>query len=526
MTSNLFKSKHPNNKITKSDLFLVILSGVLTGFAYPKFEIMLFGWISLIPLFYVLIHRRPRQSFCLGLIAGTIFYLVLLYWIPAVPAHYGGLSLTFSLLIYILFAIFLALFWAFPCMLISLIERRFPFLVFILIPFIWVTFEYTITHILTGFPWGLLAYSQYKNIYLIQTASYTGVYGISFILVFFQIMIVLFIKSKKKTWLISAFIFITFIHLLGIITIKRALPARSEFKAAVIQGNVPSSIQWGTTPDQKIKDLFIQHLNLSRQAVQEGSRLVVWPELSVPLCFSCNYGLYEEFKADLTHFAHSMDITLILGTYESDYEKDNIFYFNSAIGLMPDGKYSQYNKMHLVPFGEYTPYKRIFSFIANFTHAIGELTPGSRITLHEFKGIRFGTPICYEIIFPDLVRNFCLGGAEFLVTLTNDGWYGTSSAPYQHFSIAAFRAVENRRYLLRAATTGISGIIDPYGRILKRSELNQQLYLVESISGIKKMTVYTRFGDWFSYLNLTISALFLILSLIKKVFRKNKIEYQ
>lgn len=501
------------------------LSGALTGLAFPKFELIFFGWISLIPLFYVLFPRRPRQSFVLGLTAGTSFYLILLYWIPAVPAYYGGLSLPFSFLIYLLFAVFLALFWAFPCMVISLIERRFPLIIFILIPMLWVTFEYAITYILTGFPWGLLAYSQYKNIYLIQTAAFTGVYGISFILVFFQSMIVFFLKSRKKAWLISAFIFILFIHLLGIATIKRDLHARNGFKAAVIQGNVPSSIQWDITPEPTKKELFLQHLELSRQAVQEGVRLLVWPELSVPLCFSCNYGLYQEFKTELTQFARSMNITLVLGTYETAYERDNILYFNSAVALMPDGKYSQYNKMHLVPFGEYTPYKMIFSFIANFTHAIGELTPGDRIIFHQFNDIRFGTPICYEIIFPALVRKFCLGGAEFLVTLTNDGWYGTSSAPYQHFSIAVFRAVENRRYLLRAATTGISGIIDPYGRILKRSVLNQQVFLTEQISSIKKMTVYTRYGDWFSYLSLTISALFLILSLIKKDHRKKRIEY-
>lgn len=525
MTSNLSKIKYSNRKITIKDLVFVTLSGAFTGLAFPKFDFMFLGWISLIPLFYALVPRRPRQAFVLGLTAGTSFYLVLLYWIPAVPAYYGGLSLPFSLLIYFLFAIFLALFWAFPCVVISLIERRFPFIVFILIPLLWVTFEYAVTHILTGFPWGLLAYSQYKDLYLIQTAAFTGVYGISFILVFFQSMIVLFLKSKKKAWLISAFIFILFIHILGIITIKKTFPAQNGFKAAVIQGNVPSSIQWDITPEQTQNELFLQHLDLSRQAVQEGARLLVWPELSVPLCFSCNYGLYQEYKIELTQFARSMNVTLVLGTYETAYEGDNILYFNSAVTLMPDGKYSQYNKMHLVPFGEYTPYKTVFSFIANFTHAIGELTPGDRITFHHFNNIRFGTPICYEIIFPALVRRFCLGGAEFLVTLTNDGWYGTSSAPYQHFSMAVFRAVENRRYLLRAATTGISGIIDPYGRILKKSSLNQQVYLTEQISEIKKMTVYSRYGDWFSYLSLTISALYLILSLIKKDYRKERIEY-
>ena len=521
---NPIQKKNPEIKISIKDLIFVLISGILTGLAFPKFELMFLGWISLIPLLYIIVLKRPRQAFILGLTAGTSFYLVLLYWIPAVPAYYGGLSLPISLLVYILFAVFLSLFWAFPSMAVSFIGQKFAHGVFFLIPFLWITFEYGITHVLTGFPWGLLAYSQYKNIYLIQTASFTGVYGVSFILVFFQSMIVYFFKSKNKILLIFAFGFIIFFHILGFFSVKRTIPAVREFKGAVIQGNVSSSIQWEITPDQKIEELFLQHLNLTRQAAQKGARLLVWPELSVPLCFSCSNSLYQEFRNSLIHFTHNSNTTMVLGTYETSYNQDDVQYFNSALCLKPDGQYTQYNKMHLVPFGEYTPYETIFSFISNFTHAIGELTPGDKLSFHKFMEIKFASPICYEIIFPDLVRRFCLGGAEFLVTLTNDGWYGKSSAPYQHFSIAVFRAVENRRFLLRAATTGISGIIDPNGRILKRSELNQQLYLTEDIAAIKKTTIYTRWGNWFSYLSLTISLLFFILALLFKIHRKKRIE--
>jgi len=518
------QKKYPEHKITIKDLIFVTVSGILTGLAFPKFELMFLGWVSLIPLLYVFLLKRPRQAFVLGMTAGSCFYLVLLYWIPAVPAYYGGLSLPFSLLIYFLFAVFLSLFWAFPCMVAAFIGQKFPIAVFFLIPILWVSFELGITHILTGFPWGLLAYSQYKNIYLIQTAAFTGVYGISFILVFFQSMIVLFLKFKKKAALISIISFIFFIHLVGFFIVNTNYPSEGLIKGAVVQGNVPSSIKWEITPDQKIRELFLQHLNLSRQAAQEGARLVVWPELSVPLCFSCGNDLYQEFRKYLTAFSRDRNITLVLGTYETSYENGETHYFNSALCLMPDGHYTQYNKMHLVPFGEYTPYEKIFSFISNFTHAIGELTPGKRFSFHRFNEIKFGSPICYEIIFPDLVRRFCLEGAEFLITLTNDGWYGKSSAPYQHFSIAVFRAVENRRFLLRSATTGISGIIDPYGRILKRSKLNEQLYLTEHITAIQRTTIYTRWGNWFSYLSLTISSLFFILAVSIKIHRKKRIE--
>ncbi|GAI85228.1 unnamed protein product, partial [marine sediment metagenome] len=143
------------------------------------------------------------------------------------------------------------------------------------------------------------------------------------------------------------------------------------------------------------------------------------------------------------------------------------------------------------------------------THAIGEVTPGTQHTLHSYKGIKFGSPICYEIIFPNLVRKFVKKGANFLVTITNDGWYGKSSAPYQHFSIAALRAVENRRYLLRAATTGISGIIDPYGRILSKSELMSKTYLTGNITPSQALTFYTKYGDILPFGSLTLTAIFL-----------------
>jgi len=175
-----------------------------------------------------------------------------------------------------------------------------------------------------------------------------------------------------------------------------------------------------------------------------------------------------------------------------------------------------YFKRHLVPFGEYTPYKFIFSFITNFTHAIGELTPGEKLILHEYNGIPFGSPICYEIIFPDLVRRFVKNGAGFLVTITNDGWYGKSSAPYQHFSMAVLRAVENRRFILRSATTGISGIIDPYGRIISRSQLNTAVSLSGLITPSQSLTFYSRWGDLLPYSSLTLTLIFFILALIKK----------
>ncbi len=509
-------------KIRISDILISISSGTLTAFSFPKFNLSFFSWISLIPIILIISKKNPKQSFLLGLISGFSFYAVLLYWIPDVPIHYGNLSLAFSILIYILLILFLALFWAFFSLTYSKIHQSFPKFVLFLAPFIWVSFEYILTHIFTGFPWGLIGYSQYKNIYLIQTASITGVYGISFILLLFQSSFIFSVNFKKKAPFFSVLTLVLIIHLWGYAIIKPIHSTDNSLKASVIQGNVPSETNWNEESPQEIYDLFDQHLELSFQAYLQGCRLIVWPELSVPLCFSCHYGIYEEFKDKLFQFVQKTECTFLLGTYESTKTKKGIQYYNTALCLSPNLSTSQYYKMHLVPFGEYTPYKKIFSFISKFTHAIGELTPGEKYSLHEFEGIKFGSPICYEIIFPNLVRRFVKIGGNFLVTITNDGWYGKSSAPYQHFSIAVFRAVENRRFLLRAATTGISGIVDPYGRILSQSKLDTKTFLLGNITPSQALTLYTKHGDVLPLASLTLSILFLILTILKRKNERKK----
>jgi apolipoprotein N-acyltransferase len=295
----------------------------------------------------------------------------------------------------------------------------------------------------------------------------------------------------------------------------------SSFQASVIQGNVSSEIQWDRISDLQVKEIFNQHLDLSNEARNQGSRLIIWPEFSVPLCFSCSHNIYPEFKFELSRFVRETGTTLILGTSETVISREFLHYYNTALCLHPDLSRSEYYKIHLVPFGEYTPYKKIFFFIEKMTHAIGELSSGKAFVLHQFEGKKFGSPICYEIIFPNLVRQFVKKGADFLVTITNDSWYGESSAPFQHFAIAVVRAVENRRFLLRAATTGVSGIIDPYGRILSKTEMMTQTYLTESVVPMKVKTPYTQYGDFFPVSSLTLSVLFLILAL---VIRKNDIK--
>jgi apolipoprotein N-acyltransferase len=342
------------------------------------------------------------------------------------------------------------------------------------------------------------------------------VYGLSFILVLFQSLFVLSIRSKRRVYFFSGLFLVLLIHTVGFISIKETPHSDKTFTASVLQGNVSSDLNWSEVTLEEKRDLFSQHLELSDSAFKEGASLIIWPEFSVPLCFSCSYGIYQEFKEDIFNFVQRTGSTMLLGTNETAIEQKQIHYFNTALCVQPHLYTSLYYKIHLVPFGEYTPYKKIFFFIERMTHAIGEITPGTQHRLHHYKGIPFGSPICYEIIFPNLVRKFVKKGANFLVTITNDGWYGKSSAPYQHFGIAVIRAVENRRFLLRSATTGISGIIDPFGRILTKSQLQTQTFLTGNVTPITNKTFYTKFGDILPALSLTLSALFLILAVIKR----------
>jgi len=427
-----------------------------------------------------------------------------------------------SFFIYLLLVILMALSWAGFALAFAALRSAFPRLGFILAPFIWVAFEYIFTFFLTGFPWGLLGYSQVKNLAFLQTASMAGVYGLSFVLVLLQSFFVLSLKTRKRGFLFFALAVVLAVHLTGFMSLKVRAPSKDTFKAAVLQGNVSSDIYWDRISAIEIEGLFKQHLDLSRGAYLQGARLIIWPEFSVPLCFSCDVPLYRSFREALFQFVRETKCTLLLGTNETASQGGELRYFNTALFLSPDLSVTEYYKMHLVPFGEYTPYKKIFSFIENVTHAIGDVTPGKEHVLHSFEGKKFGSPICYEVIFPRLVRKFSEKGAEFLVTITNDGWYGTSPAPYQHFLIAVFRAVENRRFLLRAATTGISGIVDPYGRILSRSELMTQTFLTGDITPFKKLSFYARCGDVLPVLSLTLPGIFFILALAKKADERKK----
>jgi apolipoprotein N-acyltransferase len=495
------------------DAGLALAGGALAALAFPKFNLSFLAWIALIPLLFVVSRSRPGRAFWLGLTAGLAFYGILLYWIPNVPAHYGGLSFGLSLLIHAALLVVLSLFWALFAFFLARISVLWPAAVFILAPFLWTAQEFGLSRLFTGFPWGLLGISQSSNLWLIQIAALTGVSGVSWVLVFFQGAFVYSLNEKKRLPFFVGLAALAIVHLGGALCLGRPEAGPGAFRTAVIQGNVSSDLFQSRIQSEEVLKEFDRHMELTRRAAAEGAELIVWPEFTVPLCFSCDDPLSVKLRERLLSAVRSSGRTLLVGTVEVSRLGERVDYFNSTLTLRPGAAWTEYHKMHLVPFGEYTPAPSLFGFVRDWTRAVGEFTPGVEPVLHEFRGIPFGTPICYEIIFPNLVRQFVKNGAQFLVTVTNDGWYGQTSAPYQHFAIAVFRAVENRRFLLRAATTGVSGVIDPWGRVRSKSEIMTRTHLTDIVVPSAGKTFYARFGDIFSWFSLTLTAGFFILSL-------------
>ncbi len=256
-----------------TDIVFAVLCGVLTALAFPKIGLPFFAWISLIPLFFITSRRTAKSSFLIGLVAGTFFYGVLLYWVPSVPAHYGHLSTFLSILVYLFLIVLLALVWALFWALFARIHRSYPEMAYLAAPFLWVAFEYILTNILTGFPWGVLGLSQFKNLSFIQTASITGIYGISFVLVLFQSLFVYAINAVKRWPFAFAIIMMVVLHLGGFLSLKKVAVTAESFTASVIQGNVSSDIYWNEVSTQDILKLFEEHMELSQKSYEKGAQL-------------------------------------------------------------------------------------------------------------------------------------------------------------------------------------------------------------------------------------------------------------
>jgi apolipoprotein N-acyltransferase len=495
-------------KSARTNILPAALSGLLLTGAFPKIGLDWLAWFALVPLLVAISNLSARQSFRIGFITGLVHYLSLLYWVVPVMRTYGYLPLYLSVVILFLFAAVLAFFPAIFSMALAAVGIT-PLRCLITLPLLWVALEYIRTFIFTGFPWALLGHSQYLRLHLIQIADLSGVYGVSFIIALGNTAVFLTVTHiSRRTWhnrpiskplVLCAFALFAvgflFSWIYGVWRIKATdhlIAAAPTARVAVIQGNIDQSEKW----DPAFQDATIKtYHRLSLAAKTENPDLIVWPESATPF-----FLFYDEHptKKVLTGIEQA-DRDFLIGSPSFMRRDKKITYHNSAYLVIPGTKkISKYDKAHLVPYGEYVPFKKWLPFLGKIVAQVGDFQPGAPGRTLPWKQHALGVQICYEIIFPGLSRAMVKNDATLLINITNDAWFGTTSGPYQHFSMTIFRAVENRRTLARAANTGISGFIDPVGRILSSTPLLEEAAVTRALPLIHKKTFYTRFGDLFA----------------------------
>ncbi len=501
---------------------LALFSGFLLTAAFPPGYLSFAAWIALVPLLKALENHSGFSAFKLGIIAGLAHFLSLIYWIIVVLEHYGNLSLLASVTALVLLSFYLALFIGlFTCFASFLKDSRF-FVLFTAC--FWVGLEYAKAHFITGFPWCLLGYSQFAHLYIIQIADLFGVYGLSFLIVVINGVLYRFLFSSRKPagrvlkWEIS----LAAILLLGTFSYGHyrltqiSLESKDvkEINAAVIQGNIDQSLKWN--PEFQGRTV-LTYERLTQSTFSFKPQWIVWPETSLPFFFQNN----RDFVPLIFSLVKKSGATLIFGSPAFRRTGEHVEFFNRAYMMAPDTMdLSHYDKIHLVPFGEYVPLKRFLPFLHRLVQSAGDFTSGTSLSPLESDDVFVGILICYEAIFPELARKQTANGATLLVNLTNDAWYGMTSAPFQHLSMAVLRCVENRRPMLRAANTGISAIIGSDGRIQKASDLFEEAVLMQTVSlpSPQQKSLYTRIGDIFAAGLLVIT----FVKMLQVFFRKRR----
>lgn len=494
--------------------------------SFPPGELALLAWIAIVPLLISIEGERPFNAFRLGMIAGIFHYLTLIYWVIFVMNTYGGIDLLNSFGILLLFSLYLSLYPAVFSMLVGLLSRR--GFVPVIIAAIWVSLEYLRAFFITGFPWCLLGYSQFNFYHIIQVSDITGVYGISFLVAAVNALIYLLIFKGKgasgkrglilQTSLVLGLVIVCLIYGANSLSYSSGNGKKNESATtAVIQGNIDQSVKWDPAFKKATIDKYIA---LTKSTMGSGPGLIVWPEAAMPFYFQDN----TAFSKYVYRTARESEAWLIFGSPAYEEKDLSIYYYNRVYLISPDGVLSgYYDKTHLVPFGEYVPLKRYMPFIKHLVVSVGEFSPGEKSGLLKMSGISAGVLICYEVIFPEIAGKEVKNGASILVNLTNDAWFGMTSAPYQHLSMCVFRAVENRRPFVRSANTGFSAFIDSFGRITARSGLFCEDALTERVrTDCRNITFYTKYGDVFVYLLIIICLIKFFHELCYHMIKKKK----
>lgn len=498
-------------QIRRNAWLLVLLSALLQILSFPLPGLYVLSWIALAPLVVAILRGRtpetlqlnesqklipasPWQSFFLGYVCGVAWYIGTCYWVYDTMHEYGGLSTPIALFVLLLFALYLGLYHGAFGLLLSLLARkdsdhRLPL---ISAPFLWVAIELARTRI-SGFPWDLLGITQVDNIPLTRIATFTGVYGLSFEIMLVNVAfaaVFLVPRNKRKTLLVAS---LTAALLLQVGRWASLPPVPADRTAILLQQNLPvaDTEPWTTGHfDSILREFSADSLNPVPPPTPPPD-LIVWPESPAPFWTNDPF-----FRDAISNLARQAQAWVVVGSIGVDNTKA---VFNSAALVTPAGEWDgRYNKIHLVPFGEYVPFASVFSFAGGLTQAVGNYTHGTSRAPLQAGDKKLGIFICYESIFPGEIRQLVAQGAQVLVNISNDGWYGDSGAWAQHLNQARMRAVENHRWLLRDTNTGLTASVDPYGRVVTHLERKTRTALVAPYALTNVTTFYSEHGDWFA----------------------------
>jgi apolipoprotein N-acyltransferase len=477
------------------------LAGLAFHLAFPRPGWDLLGWVALAPvLALALTARTPWRAFLEGWVAGLAFFLPLLRWLTHTMTTFSALTLPLAVLVLLALAGYLALYWGGVAWALAWLQRRLGTRTVWLAPALWVAAELLRTHLLGGFPWGLVGYVPSRRLLVIQIAAWGGVYLVSALLVLVNTALAWALVERRWRAALAAGA-LAAAAVGGALVIGRAQLAPGAaggdgptLPVALVQGNIAQAVKW----DAAFRaETFRIYEELTRAAAP-GSRLIVWPEAAVPAYLRFEPGAMR-WILDL---GAAVGVPLLVGAPDAEGVGRRVSYLNSAFLVEARGIRSRYDKIHLVPFGEYVPLKRLLFFVEAIAAEIGDFTPGRQATVFPLEGAPFGTVICYEVIFPDLFRRFVAGGASFMANITNDAWFGDSGGPLQHLAMVPLRAVENRIAVVRAANTGVSAVVLPSGAIQATLPLGARGVLRADVPlGPLRPggTFYTRVGDLFAY---------------------------
>ncbi len=512
----MLRSLVSSSRTVFKDFILIVLSCLLLRLSFPPWDFFFLSWFCFVPFLLVLDRKKPWGAFGAGYLMGILFFSTTLYWFIHVTLPGVILIILYLSLYFALFALAYALLIPYtPQKIVGAKKQINPQRSFwfelILIPSLWVGLEYIRGHLFTGFGWVCLGHSQYKNLWISQVADITGVGGVSFFIMLVNrvitqwVVVCMIPKSKARPSLrhesLAIGILICLVLGYGLFR-QQQTDHEPEISVAVVQANIPQEEKWVRSNWPRIMQKYFD-LTTRVSALQPRPELILWPETAFP-------GFIWEAPdlfVDLKDLVIDIKTPLLLGAVTQRQEQ----YYNSALMISTQGQVSeQYDKLHLVPFGEYVPLRNVFPFLADII-PIGDFTPGDQYTiffLPKSREIRysFSTMICFEDTLPWIARGFVQRGAQFLINITNDAWFLDTVAPWLHLQASVFRAIENHRTLIRAANTGVSCFIDPLGRIYKTlTNDRDKATFIEGIAAAKillssQKTIYTKIGDLFTHL--------------------------